>query len=206
MERRDLFDLLTLKLRTRRFIVGNNMNLSEFGGRAGVLFFLLSIGFFLNACDGDLRPTLPNGNGISQTPPSSSNCGTAVVAIPTVGAGVNAPAASAPATTFSTGFKNGVGVGYVIRNTTDWQAFYNPYPAPTPPVNFTSQMILVVIYQGCFDQPQFSSVCSDPSQVTVDLQNHMLPLNCNVVLTPGNFLAVAVATSSLPVVWQLSNI
>jgi hypothetical protein len=120
--------------------------------------------------------------------------------------GTGPTAASAPATVFSSGFKTpGGGMGFVLHNLTEWQAFYSPYAAPPPPVNFATNMVVVVLYQGCFDVPKFTSICTSSGQVTVTILNYISGPSCLTLTTPGSFIAASAPQSSQPVVWQINT-
>jgi hypothetical protein len=135
-----------------------------------ILIFLFVAALAPLACKGH-GPVSPksgddDGSTVTNTPtPTVANtpttgCGMAPVTLPapvvpvTISGVVypfQPPAASSPATIFSSPLFNWPSSGYVIRNLSDWQAFYGTSTTPAPPVNFSTQMIIVLLYQGCFD-------------------------------------------------------
>lgn len=167
------------------------------------------------ACNGDLNPNIAKPNspvniGSGPTTVSTPSCSTTPVSLPTMttlSGGTTQtsfpPAASTPATVFSGSFSYSPTKGFVLRNLADWQAFYGGMTAPPPPVNFSTQMILVVAYQGCFDQVSFLSTCEDSSQVTVSVHDYQGGPHCFSITTPPATVAVTVPQSSLPVNWQV---
>lgn len=114
------------------------------------------------------------------------------------------PASSTPATVFNGVFSYSPTEGFVLRNMSDWDAFYGTSTPPTPPVDFNTQMILVVVYQGCFDQVQFLSVCEGTSGVTALIHDYQGGPHCNLISTPGETVAAAVTNSSMPVTWPVT--
>jgi hypothetical protein len=94
---------------------------------------------------------------------------------------------------------------FVIQNLAEWQSFYgcsNPPPAPT--VDFSSQMILLLQYQVCFDTPAFSNVCLSSSQVTVSIQDLIHEPQCENLSVPPPYIAITAPNSNLPINWQIS--
>src|SRR5581483_8663093 len=157
-----------------------------------------------------LAPTSTPTPLSTPTPGATPSCPLSPVTLPfgsLISGGVTlqnqTPAPSAPTTLFSGPFNYFPTMGFVLRNSADWSNFYSPLIAPTPPVDFSTQMILVLEYQGCFDQVSFSSVCVGASQVTAVVSDFQSGPHCTVITTPGAFVSVAVPQSSLPVSWQL---
>jgi hypothetical protein len=108
----------------------------------------------------------------------------------------------------------------VIRSLADWQTFCSygmgtltltPVPTPTsfpaPPVDFSTQMMIVYVTTICptFTYA-FTSVCEGPTQITVTGNYVDACLFCNVGASWGTFTALVVPQSSLPVVNDFTSI
>jgi hypothetical protein len=179
-----------------------------------IFLFMAAITISQLACMDDLNPNSPQpvpNFGSGPTPVPGTDCSmTSVVLQPvTVISGGTTlksppPVASTPATVFSGSFSYSPTQGFVLRNLTDWKAFYGSLTAPPPPVDFNSQMILVVAFQGCFDQPSFLSVCEDSSQVMVSIHDYQGGPHCFSIINPPATIAVAVPQSNLPLNWKVS--
>jgi hypothetical protein len=109
----------------------------------------------------------------------------------------------------------------VIHNSTEWLNFYNGIgllsPIPTPPVNFSTQMVLAAseIYPNACscntEGPTITSVCSYSDHIEVDylelpppvgcLQPTPTILNICAALVNSKSGLAAMAQSALPVTW-----
>jgi hypothetical protein len=87
----------------------------------------------------------------------------------------------------------------VIRTLVDWQ---NLYGSQTPPVDFSTQLILqAYVENDCFSRASFQQVCEDPNQVTATLFKSNAILGCNMICYM--WISAVVDQSNLPVVWQV---
>lgn len=87
----------------------------------------------------------------------------------------------------------------VIHTLVDWQ---NLYGSQTPPVDFSTQLILqAYVENDCFGSASFQQVCEDPNQVTATLFKSNVILGCNMVCYM--WISAAIDQSNLPVVWQV---
>jgi hypothetical protein len=107
----------------------------------------------------------------------------------------------------------------VIRSVTDWQTF-NSYPTgmlsltptvtpviPAPPVNFATQMLIVMIVPVCASSNlTVTNVCEGPNQITISANNVQACAICNVGASWGFAAGIAVPQSSLPIVWNINQI
>jgi len=106
----------------------------------------------------------------------------------------------------------------VIRNLTDWQNFkgyttsssFTPVPTPagvpTPPVDFSKQMMIVTLQTTCPTYYQFiTSICEGPTQITVSANNDQLCAICNVASYYSLATGYVIPQSSLPVTWAITN-
>ncbi|HEV2355503.1 MAG TPA: hypothetical protein VGR89_14740 [Puia sp.] len=107
----------------------------------------------------------------------------------------------------------------VIRSLADWQTFCsyptgtipltpNPTPViPAPPVDFSSQMLIVYVTPVCpWTTLQVTNVCEGPFQITVSANNVHACFNCNMGATWGSFSGIVVPQSGLPVTWVLTQV
>jgi hypothetical protein len=109
----------------------------------------------------------------------------------------------------------------VIRNLTDWQTFCSyglgniitstPMPTPTsyptPPVDFSNQMLILYEQAVCsFATLEFNSVCEGPTQITVTANMVDACFTCNATGSWGNFTALVVPQSGLSVVNNFTEI
>ncbi len=108
-----------------------------------------------------------------------------------------------PVTAFSGSLGNSV---FLIQSQADWQNFYNCANPPPSPVDFSTQMIIAVEYQGCLDHVSFYNVCETNSQVTVSIQDVIPQVVCYALVNPGDIVAVVVPKSTLPITWQFNVI
>lgn len=96
----------------------------------------------------------------------------------------------------------------VLRSLADWQAYYetwdSPSNVPAPPVDFTSQMLIVYGVNTSCDMTVYSvsSVCEGPDQVTISVTvtDSITCYECYAISHTYLPLAVAVPQSNLPVV------
>lgn len=108
----------------------------------------------------------------------------------------------------------------VIRSLADWNTFCSygsgtltltPVPTPTsypaPPVDFSSQMLILFERAMCdFSTYDFISVCEGPTQITVTGNIIDACFTCNAGSSWANYTALVVPQSSLPVVDNFTNI
>ncbi len=109
----------------------------------------------------------------------------------------------------------------VIRNLTDWQTFCSyglgsiipstPVPTPTsyptPPVDFSTQMMILYEKADCSDSHlDIISVCEGPTQITVTGNNVAGCIFCGAITSSGTFTALVVPQSGLPVVNNFAEI
>jgi hypothetical protein len=99
-------------------------------------------------------------------------------------------------------FPSGLGAHvFVIRDETDWEAYCGTTTPPLPPVDFSSQMILVAAGGWvCNMKPSFVGVCEGTGQVTVNIAPPGTPM-CYIDV--NGTVAVAVPNSPSPVVWDV---
>jgi hypothetical protein len=107
----------------------------------------------------------------------------------------------------------------VIRSLADWQTF-NSYPTgiiyptpgttpviPPPPVNFTTQMLIVLITPVCATSSLVvNNICEGPNQITISATNTQGCVFCNVAATWGYASALAVPQCGLPIVWNTTQL
>jgi hypothetical protein len=148
---------------------------------------------------------------------STPGCGFTVITIPT------------PVIPLVSSSEAGLGIGnpvpgtdYVIRSLSDWQNYYGSTSAPAPPVNFSTQMILINVQAYTFAEPipgspgfgtYPSKVCWTTSGMTVSclLETYLVPIALPLlpgvtptpepVVTQYFVIALVVPISSLPVTW-----
>jgi hypothetical protein len=112
----------------------------------------------------------------------------------------------------------------LIRSQADWLTFWSngtgqiafyippapsptPMPPPAPPVDFSKQMLIMMIAPVCPSSSlQITNVCEGPTQVTVFANNVAACVMCNMSASWGYAAAIAVPQSNLPVVWNTTNI
>jgi hypothetical protein len=109
------------------------------------------------------------------------------------------------------------GNNYVVRNLAQWQSYYGSSSAPTPPVDFSSQMLLINVQAYTLPPPSFGTsvqqVCWTSNEITVSclLMRGNVPIHIlqtpvpsptpTPVVTEYFVTALAVPISSLPVTW-----
>lgn len=87
----------------------------------------------------------------------------------------------------------------VLRDLADWQSYYG---TQTPPVDFSTKMILqTYVENDCFGRASFQQVCEDSDQVTATLFQENAILGCNMVMF--RWISAEVDRTNLPVVWQV---
>jgi hypothetical protein len=99
----------------------------------------------------------------------------------------------------------------VVRNMVDWQAFWGTSSPPVSPVDFTTQMLILVENYGICPvrTASITAVCEDSNQVSVSVKdpdhtgyNGM----CAGPLYLGYHVSgVAVNNSNLPVTWTVNT-
>jgi len=145
---------------------------------------------------------------ITPTYVSTPGCGFTLLTIPTP---VTAPVDTTPSYAVPGPVP---GVDYVVRNLSDWQNYFGSTAAPAPPVDFSSQMILIneqaytfnpLIGVGFGTGPV--SVCWTNSEVTVSCNyfsgQSLYPIQITPVpdVTQYFIIGLSVPISSLPVTW-----
>ncbi len=128
---------------------------------------------------------------LTPTPTATTVCGFTPVTLPS-----RVVSVSVPNTT-------------LIHNLTEWNAYYSasfgligtPAPVPAPPVDFSTQMLLMGWTSVCPGQMiNLVSVCEGPTQITADFTTQVPCVLCSVATTFGIPWAVAIPQSSLPLV------
>ncbi len=112
-------------------------------------------------------------------------------------------ARSLPVTVFSSPFRRKTAL-FILRNPADWIAFYRPVPAPQPPVDFKSKMIIVLVFQDCHDQVSFLSYCNYPDKINVSIEDYQSPIQCDHRIYPGAIAAIAVPNSTSRLSWSIT--
>ncbi len=98
---------------------------------------------------------------------------------------------------------------YVIRSMADWQAYCGPSNQAAPPVDFSTQMIIIyyeIMPNGwCGGQIHYSSICEDSNQITVSVTYLEGQQGTHAEGAPPSLVveAVSVPTSNLPVIWNV---
>ncbi len=128
---------------------------------------------------------------------------------------VSPPAHIKPEVKFFSPFRSEVDV-YIIRTLDVWRIFYelpkfpdsqidyNSFKAPAPPVDFQSMMIIVCVYQHCFDQMSFKNFSMNSTGPTLTLEDYQVPHVCFSITDPPSMTAIAVPTTKLPIsTWNL---
>ena len=99
----------------------------------------------------------------------------------------------------------------VVRSTADWQAFWGTSSPPASPVDFNTQMLIIVENYGICPVRTASilGVCEDTNQVSVsvkDPDHTSYNSMCAGPLYLGYHVsAVAVNNSNLPVTWTVTT-
>ena len=99
----------------------------------------------------------------------------------------------------------------VITTLAEWQSNIEAYAGTTPPVDFTTQMVIVtVLTEPCPTSGlSITNVCEGPNQITISANNVAICNICNYETTTpqrSEASAVAVPLSNLPVVWNITNV
>ena len=96
----------------------------------------------------------------------------------------------------------------VIRSLDDWNAFFGASYSFTPPVDFASQMLILVVnsYPCAYSTMDLTDVCETSDGVSVSLTNYTPNFHCMVATMGYSVSAAAVANTGLPVTWSVSEV
>ncbi len=198
-----------------------------------ISLFLIVLGLASWACDRKYPvapvPGLPPTNTPTQTLTSTPTATATVTFVSTPGCGFSFVTIPTPVTPPIPNSEAGLAIGnpvpgtdYVIRSLSDWQNYYGATSAPTPPVNFSTQMILINVQAYTFSEPipgnpGFGtipqSVCWTSTEMSVSclLETYNNPIvgpsfpgvtpTPEIVVTQYSVIALVVPVASLPVTW-----
>lgn len=95
----------------------------------------------------------------------------------------------------------------IIRTQADWDALYGSSSPPAAPVDFATDMLIIVSNALCCPTliTSITGVCEGAGQVNISVNERTPEVECYVVCLGSTYSAVAVPTSNLPVTWTVST-
>ncbi len=95
----------------------------------------------------------------------------------------------------------------IIRTQADWDALYGTSSPPAAPVDFSTDMLIIVSNALCCPSliTSIAGVCEGAGQVNITVSERVPAVECYEVCFGSTYSAVAVPTSNLPVTWTVAD-